>query len=289
MALFMNDTKVKSVYWNNVKAKKVYFNNVLVLSGEFAFTYTGAYAVEGDMGGNFVIRFKTSGTLTITDAGNAASLDVFLVGGGGGAYGDVGGNDYGGGGGGYTKTTKKIELKSNTAYQVIVGAGGAGNSYDVLRSSKGGDSSAFGVTANGGQSTYYASGKRYDVGDGGSGGGAKQKPGGSDGSDGTKYNAITPGGKGQGTTTREFGGISGKLYAGGGGGGGKEGLFPAGGAGGGGTGLYLNVPEEKDTSRANGAVNSGGGGGAVSYNGSSIDGIYGGSGGSGIVCIRNHR
>ena len=119
MALYMNNTKVKSVYWNGAKAKKVYFNNVLVLSGEFAFTYTVACSVEGDLVGDFVIRFTTSGTLKITDAGNAASLDVFLVGGGGGggtAYYNSGRVSGGGGaGGGYTAAASGVTLSVGTA------------------------------------------------------------------------------------------------------------------------------------------------------------------------------
>ena len=281
MALFMNDTKVKSVYWNDVKAKKVYFNDVLVLSGEFAFTYTGAYDVEGDLGDNFVIRFKTSGTLTVTDEGNAARLDVFLVGGGGGgAYGcstmDV--ND--GGAGCYTKTQKQIAVAPGN-YQILIGAGAAGNNYYQNISTKGGDTSAFGVSAAGGNSKLPNTKPGHGV-DGGSGSGAVNSPGGSNGGNGGKYNSFV-GGNGQGTTTREFGEPSGKLYAGGGGGGSSnKGVTIPGGAGGGGNGVYYN-----ETSTMNGQANTGGGGGGRSENKSKNE--YGGSGGSGIVCIRNHR
>ena len=72
----------------------MYFNNVLVYSGAFEFSYTGSYTTEGDFGGNFVIRFLTSGTLTIIDHGDTGgSYDLFAVGGGGG-----GGFYYAGGG-----------------------------------------------------------------------------------------------------------------------------------------------------------------------------------------------
>lgn len=150
MALYMNNANVKSVYWNGTKAKKVYFNNVLVLSGgKFAFTYTGAYAVEGDLGGDFVIRFKTSGTLTITDAGNAASLDAFLVGGGGGGMVGTNSNKIGtgiafgaGGGGGYTATHSSIMITTDTAYTIAVGAGGAGGTSST-DATAGGQTTAF--------------------------------------------------------------------------------------------------------------------------------------------------
>lgn len=265
MALYMNNTKVKSVYWNNVKAKKVYFNDVLVLSGgEFAFTYTGAYAVEGDLGGNFVIRFKTSGTLTITDAGNAASLDVFLVGGGGGGMVGTNSNKIGtgiafgaGGGGGYTATHSSIMITTDTAYTIAVGAGGAGGTSST-DATAGGQTTAFEKTANGGGSGFKYTDPTNKVykypygGNGGSGGGYGSKnphtiggDGGTDGGDGT---GAYPG-KGQGTTTKEFG--VGKLYSSGG------------------DGARLDV-----SLGTTAADNTGNGGGA---------------GGSGIVCIRNHR
>ena len=293
------------MYWNNVKAKKVYFNDVLVLSGEFAFTYTGAYAVEGDLGGDFVIRFKTSGTLTITDAGNAASLDVFLVGGGGG-----GGNSAyagGGGGGGYTKTIKSTHINVNATYSIAVGAGGAGHPAMNVAGISGGNTSAFGNTANGG---VGGGGHNRQGGDGGSGGGAgtngRMMPniapincvGGSNGSDGYGVNHMsganvgTPG-KGQGGTTREFGEASGKLYSGGGGGaispkGSEDNInlssFNAGGAGGGGNGAVLNNPPGNRGPSDGGANTGGGGGGSWSGHSNNV-----GNGGSGIVCIRNHR
>lgn len=313
MALYMNNTKVKSVYWNGAKAKKVYFNNVLVLSGgEFAFTYTGAYAVEGDLGGNFVIRFKTSGTLTITDAGNAASLDVFLVGGGGG-----GGNSAyagGGGGGGYTKTIKSTPINVNATYSIAVGAGGAGHPAQDVAGISGGNTSAFGNIANGGVGGGNGTGGHalLEGGAGGSGGGAGvsgrvsvnnfSRPngsGGSDGGNGYGENKLSQGyagapGQGQGTTTKEFGEASGKLYSGGGGGSivpkGTEVSSPdlancnIGGAGGGGNGAVLNNPPGNRGPSDGGANTGGGGGGSWRGHSNNV-----GNGGSGIVCIRNHR
>ena len=47
------------------------------------YTYTGNASLIDDGGGNWRIKFLTSGTLTFTKLGNAkGGLDVFLVGGG---------------------------------------------------------------------------------------------------------------------------------------------------------------------------------------------------------------
>ena len=98
---------------------------------------------------------------------------------------------------------------------------------------------------------------------GGGGGAYGGYQGGSDGGDGFGYYA----GKGQGTTTREFGEPTGQLYAGGGGS-----TSAAGGAGGGAQGS------------TSAAANTGGGAGGTYDNNTKS---Y--SGGSGIVVIRNAR
>ena len=222
------------------------------------FEYTGTYEYIEDGGGNWRIKFLTSGMLTLF---TNLRVDAFLVGGGAGGKNDGGS----GGGGGYTNTVKNIELLSGGNYDITIGAGGAPNG-------NGGETSGFGVTAAGG------SGKN-----GGSGGGAfgiKGGNGGSDGSNGGDASvAITTvkGGTGQGTTTREFGEASGDLYSGGGGGGStNSNTNSSGGLGGGGYGA-------KDTSGGNGQENTGGGGGGT------YTGKNGGYGGSGIFIIRNAR
>lgn len=105
-------------------------------------------------------------------------------------------------------------------------------------------------------------------GDGGSGGGVGAfgggdgggRPGGVDGADGESISSDSPyhGGKGQGTTTREFGEVEGKLYSSGGNG-------------------YMSKPDAR-------FANSGDGGHGNGY-GENVDG----AGGSGIVIIRNAR
>lgn len=231
------------------------------------FTWTGGvgtYQVMDDGGGNWRIKFLSSGTFTpLKDM----VIDAFLVGGGGGAYATTGG----GGGGGYTKTVTKLVLEPGS-YQINVGAGGAVNA-------DGGVTSAFNQTANGGKT-----GAQFASGDGGSGGGSYSStdvapfyPAGKGGSDGTngEGSANHPGGVGQGTTTREFGESDGELYAGGGGGSYSSDHGAAGGAGGGGAGRNQGVPGESGT------PNTGGGAGAGC--GAS------GTGGSGIAIIRNAR
>ena len=227
------------------------------------FTYTGDYEIVNDSDepitvsqGNWKIRFLTSGTLTFTNLNGAEDgIDVFLVGGGGtGGYGDGGSSDGGGGGGGYTKTVKSVSITTGTAYNIVIGASDGNTSafnITAAHGARGGDASSGTVPGSGGA--------------GGSGGGAGGEGGGSDGSNGLGVK----GGKGQGTTTREFGESSGNLYAGGGSGGGSS----AGGAGGGGA------------HNAKGSTNTGGGGGGKSWN---VD-TSAGAGGSGIAIIRNAR
>lgn len=217
-------------------------------------TYTGSYLAINDGGGNWRIKFLTSGTLTfLKEPGN---IDLFLVGGGGG-----GALYYGGGGGGYVNTQSNISVIVSTGYSISIGSGG-GN--------QGGVSRAFGYSAAGGYK-YPGSVDNGDGGNGGSGGGGGAYSGtagngGENGSDGQASSAA-PGGYGDHVTTREFQEAGGDLYAGGGAGnsrvGGTDGQPGAGGGG---------------AASSNGVANTGGGGGGG-----------GGTGGSGIVIIRNHR
>lgn len=224
---------------------------------------------------NWKIRFLTSGTLTFTELNGAEDgIDVFCVGGGGGGGARkstaIGG---GGGGGGFTTTQKAIKVTTGTPYEIIVGAGGA-------VASNGGETSAFGVSALGGNSSQTV-GNGGSGGSGGGGGGYSYDyaagEGGSDGASGSDVKSGGTGGDGQGTTTREFGSSSNTLYAGGGAGGtgyGKDkvGETASGGEGGGGS------------SGSEGVTNTGGGGGGQAAKGNAAA-----SGGSGIVIIRNAR
>lgn len=216
----------------------------------------GTYQVLDDGDGSWRIKFLSSGTFTpLRDM----VIDAFLVGAGGGGYKQI---SYGcGGGGGYTNTVKSLVLVANTAYSIVIGAGGSKWGSSDNPATSGGDTSAFSATAAGGAPATTKRG-----GNGGSGGGTYSSDprngydGGSDGNNG----GGPGGGTGQGTTTREFGEAIGDLYAGGG-----AGIYmPSQGAGGAGGGGNPGV---------DGEANTGGGGGAN------------GAGGSGIVIIRKHK
>ena len=239
------------------------------------FTYTGDYEIVDDNDNpittsakNWKIRFLTSGTLTFKELDGAKDgIDVFLV--GGGAGGEVSG-----GGGGYTGTEKNVSLLEDTGYEIVVGEGGG-------KHTRGEESSAFGITVEGGNistGSYNVNGGAGGSGGGGAGGDKYAGGnGGYNGSDGVGMSSgYSSGGEGQGTTTKEFGEENGKLYAGGGAGSGAGG-YAYGGEGGGGDGHYLNVIQATP-----GDENTGGGGGGNYYH-------AGFAGGSGIVIIRNAR
>lgn len=247
------------------------------------FTYTGDYEIVNDSDepitvsqDNWKIRFLTSGTLTFTNLNGAEDgIDVFLVGGG------ASGGGRGGGGGGYTKTQKSVSVNAGIEYPIIVGAGGlAPTTSNRVPPNAGGATSAFGLTANGGDTSTNGDYPSSGGSGGGSGkvGGAGYS-GGSDGSSG----GGDDGGSGQGTTTREFGESTGKLYAGGGGGGAvTTNETSSGGAGGGGDGGGVGA----DPRPKNGDANTGGGGGGL---GNLHSAATYASGGSGIVIARNKR
>ena len=272
-------------------------NNKVTIPSSYA-TYTG----------NWKIRFLTSGTLTFHELRSAANgIDVFVVGGGGN-----GGNAWGsqagrhgyasggaGGGGGYNKLSKgkSVSLKS---YSITIGA---------ARKS----SSGFGVTAsaggNGASQTQFDTAVKGGASNSGKGGTGK-------------YNSEKSGNGGSGVCEFNDCTFSSKRYGGGGGGGHGEngyitekqgwqvgvGIVGSGGAGGGGEG---NNTRRDSNSQYNGQANTGGGGGGsswiwtkyracVSDSGChcwSVNGCIGvkgysntaGTGGSGIVIIRNKR
>lgn len=240
------------------------------------FTYTGYYTVKKDEKG-WKVKFLSSGKLIpIEDI----VVDIFAVGGGGGARGRTYGYSGGGGGGGKTKTVKNITLTAGTEYTITIGAGGA--------VANPGGTSSFGsiVSADGGTKSSAphigGSGGSGAAGAATSGAGFK---GGSDGSDGNAVSASYVG-KGQGTTTREFGEETGELYAGGGGSGAYD-LSKSGGAGGEGGGGRGQGVEGAGEPGADNTGGGGGGGGGIAQGDS--DSGSPAAGGSGIVIIRNAR
>jgi len=227
---------------------------------------------ETTSGGYKYHTFTSSGTLTVSSAGD---VEYLIVAGGGG-----GGTFQGGAGGGAGGMLSGTSALSVQTYTITVGGGGAVQQ-------NGNDSVAFGATAIGGGAgagnlNSYTAGN-----DGGSGGGARvvQTPGqgtsgqGNDGGNGSNVPGAFGGGGGGGAgsvggdATQASGGNggagaewpvgSGDYYAGGGGGRSDDtGTHGTGGLGGGGNAFQ------------NGTANTGGGGGGNN------------PGGSGIVIVR---
>lgn len=217
------------------------------------FEYTGTYEYIDDGGGNWRIKFLTSGTLTPL---KAMTIDAFLVGGGGSGAVGTKSDVSSGGGGGYTETFRNIELTANTEYYIEIGAGGYLENTSGMNKAgvTGGTTNAFGKSVPGGNGGGNNSGSLTRGGDGGSGGGAPTGSGGVNGSNGTGNTA----GAGQGKTTREFGEESGELYSSGGNG--------------------------ANANPSDGNQNTGDGGGGKNYYNIRIS-----RGGSGIVVIRKHK
>ena len=255
--------------WNNIDGYLYTNNQWNTFNVIPIFTYTGNYEIVDDNNSpisastkNWKIRFLTSGILSFSNLGNASEgIDVFLVGGGGGAK--SWDSSYSGpsGGGGYTTTMLNYtSLNTVNSYEIIIGSGGTGSTGYSAGSTNGTQSSAFGAAAAGGKG--LSAGQVYNGAAGGSGGASlsyKDNPviGGTDGSIGGASSTSWIGGVGQGTTTREFGEVSGMLYASG--------------------GNTLNA-----SVGTNGIANTGNGGNGCHTG-------KGGNGGTGIVVIRNSR
>mgnify|MGYP005989803749 FL=1 len=264
--------------------------------------------------GDFKIHtFNSSGTFTVTNAGNACgsnTVDHLVVAGGGGGGGDWSG---GGGGGGYRESFPNPATGgtpvSAQGYPITVGGGGAAGN-NTTRGTSGGNSVFSSITSAGGggggaDNFRNPSGPctssdpdYYDddgVAGGSGGGGAIDGSGGAGntppvspaqgfaGANGCRSNGLQGGGGGGASETgqTQAGGdgrassINGSsVTRGGGGGGARNGSTGAGGAGGGGVGGNAG-----NCSSA-GSANTGGGGGAM--NGPN----NGNAGGSGVVIVR---
>ena len=213
-------------------------------------------------GQNWHIRFLNSGVFR---SPINMKIDLYLQGGGGAGSGS-GANSSGGfgGGDGWLENHYGISLTAGTEYEIVIGAGGKGTRAN---GGDGGSTSAFGYTVNGGK------------------GGIKDNaPGeGYSGVGGTRgYGINSSGGDGSSNETYAFDASSGLIFGGCGGGGGA--LYGGAGSGGYPYGADGDCSAEPNTGA--------GGGGASHQDGQNADGSYGaisGSGGSGIVIIRNAR
>lgn len=271
----------------------------------FKFEYTGE-AVYSETGNDeWELEFDSSGSFTPYEA---ATVDIFIVGGGGGgSYGPIGDWTSAGGGGGRIFYQRGITLLANQTYSCVIGAGGIGGTSSAQTGSDGGESTFMKgttklYTAHGGSAPAWSSDSTHvKGGNGGSGGAAPlkwsviteniaaAKRGGENGSTG-EYDSSAGAtwsdcGYGQYykdfENTRKFRSNSGTLYASGGGHGGYDtGTYTIG-AGGGGSGAG-DGSSVSGTRGSNGSTNRGGGGGG-GWNSA------GGDGGSGVIIIRKAK
>ena len=271
----------------------------------FKFEYTGE-AVYSETGNDeWELEFDSSGSFTPYEA---ATVDIFIVGGGGGgSYGPIGDWTSAGGGGGRIFYQRGITLLTNQTYSCVIGAGGIGGTSSAQTGSDGGESTFMKgttklYTAPGGSAPTWSSDYTHvKGGNGGSGGAAPlkwsvitenidaAKRGGENGDWGLYLDdaGATYADTGSGqyyknyANTRKFRSNSGTLYASGGGHGGYDtGTYTIG-AGGGGSGAG-DGSSISGTRGSNGSANRGGGGGG-GWNSA------GGNGGSGVIIIRKAK
>ena len=271
----------------------------------FKFEYTGE-AVYSETGNDeWELEFDSSGSFTPYEA---ATVDIFIVGGGGGgSYGPMGDWTSAGGGGGRIFYQRGITLLANQTYSCVIGAGGIGGTSSIQTGSDGGESTFMKgttklYTAPGGSAPTWSSDSTHvKGGNGGSGGAAPlkwsvitenidaAKRGGENGTDGdyVDFAGATWSDRGVGnryknfSNTRKFRSNTGTLYASGGGHGGYDtGTYTIG-AGGGGSGAG-DGSSVSGTRGSNGSANRGGGGGG-GWNSA------GGNGGSGVIIIRKAK
>jgi hypothetical protein len=165
----------------------------------------------------------TSSWNTLISGGYTVDVLIAAGGGGGGAGGTIWYGGGGGGGAGGLRVISNISVATNTAYPIVIGAGGCGSQTNsqgtIYWGSNGGNSSAFGYTSTGGGhgGSFNGEGPYWYGQDGGSGGGA--------GRDKTSGNGAGIAGQGYSGATAYAGG-----YASAGGGGGAGGAGYQGGA-----------------------------------------------------------
>ena len=247
----------------NVTVEGASFKHQKVVATGGVITEVGEYRIH---------RFNSSGTFTISSyLGDSVTVDYLLVGGGGGGGMDMGG---GGGGGGAVAGSTVLGTGANI---ITVGGGGAGGPAGstngqpgghqfTISATNGGNTTALGLTANGGgfgASSYYGYTPNYGTpGNGGCGGGPS---GYSDG--GTRAG-------GTGNQGYNGGGGGGQYYSGGGGGMGGVGASSTGQPNGGAGKLITTLGRP---------FYWGGGGGGASYSlGTGGNGGIGGGGGGAL-------
>mgnify|MGYP001163863221 CR=1 FL=1 len=130
---------------------------------------TGRPAADSGTGYNYFIH-GSPGTFNVATAGYA---HIMLIAGGGGG----GGNNSGGGGAGGIVKHESIYLSAGS-YPFTVGGGGSNGAADANAGSKGGNTSIFGLTAEGGGGSGYWNTGNPPSGNGGCGAGGPGAPNG---------------------------------------------------------------------------------------------------------------
>jgi hypothetical protein len=256
------------MYYNSTdKAVKNYDGTSWTLMTN-KFSATGGTVT--DVGGYRIHTFTSSGTFTALSSG---TVEYLIVAGGGGGATDL---DVGGGGGAGGLITGSLTITPQS-FSIVVGAGGTGGTSSYTpgtggggNGSKGGNSSAFGLTAIGGG---YGGTRYQPGGSGGSGGGG--------GDGGAAGGAGTSGQGYAGGTAPDMNANSGWDEGGGGGAGGAASSYNPG------PGVTNSISGTAVTYAAGGrgqgtttaAANTGNGGRGANNTADS-------TGGSGIVIIR---
>ena len=252
---------------------------------------TGYNSVDTSVSGYAIYAFTTSGSSISTTFTSTTSADVLIVAGGGAGGYVYGNNDMGKGGGGAGQVLYKTGHSiSAGSYTFVIGNGGAGrlngNNQVPPQTPDGQNTTAFGLTANGGGNGGSGDGY-HTAGRGGSAGGSGAR----DGNAGTSYtsNKTTPSGwnsyGNNGGTS-----INSNASGGGGGGAGANGGNQSGGSNdanslGGAGGAGIDLSSTFGTNFGESGYFAGGGGGGT-YRGSQNSTITmarasGGQGGGG--------
>ena len=245
-----------------------------------ASTYAGSFNVLTVtlpiVGENSIIRFTASKTVKFSKA--VKTVDVCCVGGGGGGgvaiTSESGSYGYGsGGGGGAINNSYGISVIYNQPYSIVVASGAAAYSGGQEHQTRGGTTTAFGISSQGGYSAYHLDAPNYDKKAGlaamaGCGDGAQY-------GNGNSNNTISE--FNDGVTFYSGGGASGTSRD-------NQPVF-TGGSPNGANGAHAEYMNVINASQA--GIGGGGGGGASCISGREYKGNAS-AGGSGLVSIRFH-
>ena len=229
------------------------------------------------VGENSITRITSSKTVKFSKA--VKTVDVCCVGGGGGGgvtmTPESGSYDYAsGGGGGAINNSYGISVIYNQPYSIVVASGAAAYSGDQEHQTRGGTTTAFGISSQGGYSAYHLGSPNYDKKAGlaamaGCGDGAQY-------GNGNSNNTISE--FNDGVTFYSGGGASGTFRGG-------QSVF-TGGSPNGANGAHAEYMNVINASQA--GIGGGGGGGSSYYAAGREYKGNASAGGSGLVSIRFH-